>query len=190
MNRNPPTQPATGDAIIGTTNQHGLEWLAAARIELLERLKHQHVSFPFDVLEFVIVRLDVLQVHAFAEFADDEHGDFRRPVEHFDMAGEVHAAEFEAGKQIAFAELLGDFRDFVKGVGNGLDVLPFERGDEGFAEMFGELLGEAFLFAAGGGKGLELGLFLAVAQQRHQTLDGTAGFLRTAFHQIEKLVAP
>jgi hypothetical protein len=68
--------------------------------------------------------------------------------EEFSLPDEGFAGELAGVDREAFDEFLDGFGDTVEAAGERFDVFALERGDEGFAELFGDEAGDLFILPA------------------------------------------
>src|ERR1043166_4828251 len=104
----------------------------------------------------------------------------------------LETAPVEIGRenQDPFSDFLNGFRNLVERRGERLDVFALERGDESFAELFGQLLSDPFVFAPAGDEFLEALrplVMLEFAEECDEMVDAAVGLLGAGFEQIEKL---
>src|SRR4051812_17225717 len=106
------------------------------------------------------------------------------------MLFETEPVQFRRENQDPLPDFLDRLWNLVERRGEGLDVFALERGDEGFAKLFGQFLRDSFVFPATGDEFLEAlrrFVMLESAEKIHEMMNAAVSLLRAGFEQVEKL---
>ena len=106
------------------------------------------------------------------------------------MLLETAAVQFARKDHDPLPNLFHRLRNFIERRGQGLDVLPFQRRDKCFAELFGQLLRDLLILSPAVDEFFQAFrrlVLLELRQQRDQMVHAAVRLLRAGLQQIEKL---
>src|SRR5213594_1321625 len=73
------------DQFVKVFQDDDVQGAVVAVVEFAQDFDHEFVGLPFDVLEVVVLGLDLLDVHALAEFFDEQHNGVGGLFQHGEM---------------------------------------------------------------------------------------------------------
>src|ERR1041385_4328241 len=176
------------DQFVKVLQDDDVDGAVVAGVKSPQNFHHEFIRFAFDLLEGVVLGFDFLDVDALAKFFDEEQDGVGGLFQHAEVGGQLQVGDMFSGDDVALAKFLRRLWNLVQRIGEGFDVLPFQRGDEGLEQVLGQFLGDAFVLAArlheaGQGPFLRGGL-----DQLDDIVDTGARFFRAAFHEREEFV--
>jgi len=131
---------------------------------------------------------DFFEVNAGAETFDEVHDTFGGVFDQLNLLGKIHVAHVLRRELDALAEFFHGLGNAVKRQRQCVNVLAFERGDEGGIDGVADLVGDFLVLAAGAGEGFQRDRLIKRLAQFDERLDAVVGFERAGFEQAKKQV--
>ena len=176
------------EQVIKVFQNNDFQRVVAAAEQIAVKFHDGLVGIALDLLQPVVPLFDLFEVDAGAEAFDEVQDAFCGVHDQLDLLGEIHAANVLGRELDAFAEFFHGLGDAVKRQRQGVNVLAFERGDEGGVNGVADLVGDFLVLAPGVGKRLQFDGLVERLAQSDQRLDAVVGLERAGLEQAEKQV--
>src|ERR1017187_77851 len=165
-----------------------LERVMFAAEQISVKRHHVVVGFTFEELKLVIEVFNLFQIQSFAQQLHQIEHNVGGPLQQVDLLGKVDVAHMLRRYQYAGGEFINRLGNLVKGVGQFLDVLALQRGDEGGIDGGADFSCDLLILLTGIRKLIDRRRLVKRLAQLDERLHARARLLRAGLQQREELI--